>query len=85
MAPPFSSTFASAAASTNGENAGNRRDNATNEWYGHSSQKSTPHGNLTLYTRAKGYVFTRSGLDLKVFADVVALLILPLLAGPEVA
>ncbi|KAK5030396.1 kinesin-like protein [Exophiala sideris] len=32
MAPPFSSTFASAAASTNGENAGNRRDNATNEW-----------------------------------------------------
>ncbi len=39
MPSPFSSTFASAAASTNGDSAGNRRENATNEWYGHLNSK----------------------------------------------
>ena len=39
MPSPFAPTFASAAASTNGENSGNRRDNtATSEWYGRYTQ-----------------------------------------------
>jgi hypothetical protein len=49
MPSPFSSTFASAAANVNGDSAGNRRENATNEWYGYLNFE-------TLYAHKTGLV-----------------------------